>query len=166
MSNIFDRIHRLLKDNLNDEAIVALLSKRSRLRKEFWIDKNHAWYCVGCAYFNNEEYDLARKAFMNALRYAPFDTESLLACANCFSEMQRPDDVLRILKKALRQNPGGKLRTAIKYNLGNAFFDLKRYEEAKQIYMKLSKRNDEIGHLAKKNIIHLQGKSLEQKINS
>jgi len=151
----FEKIHALLREEKFHDVINFLINKRMRgLNKDFHIDRNHAWYCAGCAYFELGDFSAAKKAFLNAYRNNTSDVQCLIACGNCFSEMKKPKFAEKILKKALKKNPKGKNRAAIIYNLGNAFFDQGLYDSAINIYSLVIRRRDKIGSASRKNAIY------------
>jgi len=150
----FEIVHACLRDGKFSEAINILLEQCGHgLNREFQSEKNHAWYCVGCAYFEMGNFDCAKKAFLNAYRYNINDIQSLIACGNCFSEMRKPELTEKTLKKALTKKPGEKEKAIIIYNLGNALFDQGLYDSAIHAYASAIKRRDEIGVLSRKNAI-------------
>ena len=80
----------------------------------------------------------------------------MIAVANCYSEIGRPIMTKRYLLKALStRGIGGKEKEVITYNLGNAYFDLKKYEFAIQEYKKIKKSKSEVYRLARKNIDYI-----------
>jgi len=154
----FEKVHAFLRSGKFHDAINFLVNQRTRkLNQYFQDDKNHAWYCVGCAYFELGDFNAAKKAFLNAYRYNPDDIQCLIACGNCFSEMKKPKLAEKILKKALAKKAKKKEEATITYNLGNALFDQGLYDEAIKSYSLTINRRDEIGKLSRKNIIHANG---------
>jgi len=136
-------------------ALKILIDQETgKLRECFKEDKNHAWYCAGCAFFDACDFEKAKKSFLRAHFYQKNDCQSLIACANCFSEMKKPECAEILLRKTLKKNPERKDRVTIIYNLGNALFDQRLYEAAIESYSLVSRRRDATGSLARKNIAH------------
>jgi len=150
----FAKVRELLKNRKNNELLHALIDeKNGRLRKKFQKNKNHAWYYAGCAYFEMEDLESAKKAFIKAYKYNSTDMQSLIACGICLSEMKKPKYAERIFRKALMQNPEKEEKATIIYNLGNSLFDQGLYKDAIETYTHVIKRRDKIGVAARKNSI-------------
>jgi len=151
----FSEIHAFLRKKEYTFLLKTMLDEDGRkLKEDFAIDKNHAWYCIGCAFFELGEFDKAKKSFLKAHSHEKNDCQSLMACANCLSEMKRPECAKMILEKSLGLNPKGRDRAAIIFNLGNALFDQGLYVDAIKKYDIVSRRKDAIGVAARKNNIH------------
>ncbi len=154
MSDPFRRVYLLLDHGKYNDALAILIDKESgRVKKPFTMDINHAWYTVGDIFYIEKKYIEAINAFKKAFRNWPGDTESLMAIANCYSEIGRPAISQRYLLKALRLNKKiNKNKAQLRYNLGNALFDQKKYLDAIKEYKKVGKENKQLYALALKNI--------------
>jgi len=150
--NIFEKVHNFLRKGKFSEVISILIDQcKGGLNRNFKENKNHAWYCAGCAYFEIGNFNAAKKAFLNAYRNNVDDIQCLIAYGNCLSELKKPKFAEKILKKALLKRPKGKEKATIIYNLGNAFFDQELYDSAIAEYSVLIKRRDKIGNHSRKN---------------
>ena len=151
MNDPFDKIHKLLKSGQNRAAMFLLLDKKlQRIKFPYSYDLNHAWFTVGSIFFNKKKYIQAIKAYKKAFISNKFDTESLWAISNCYSELKKPKYSKYYLKKAIAI--GGSTND-LAYNLGNAYFDLKQYKEAINQYSKVKKSGSIVYQMAKKNLV-------------
>ncbi len=154
----FLQIHQLVKAGRFDSALKLIYSKsENRIKRDFRIDSNHAWYCVGDIFFKKKLYQQAKVAFKKALRSRPLDREAIMAVGNCYDQLARPKLAERYFRSALaspeaysdKVNPD-----SIRFNLANSLLDQGRLSEAAELYRILSKSPTEIGALAKKNLKH------------
>ncbi|WP_139237321.1 tetratricopeptide repeat protein [Polaromonas sp. YR568] len=149
----FDKIHSLLADGKATQALRHLLdSQTGRLRKEVAWDANHAWYCVGGAYFKLEDFKQAVQAYRKACRVNSQDALALWALGNSYDALARPKLAERAFRLALDQTMNERNKAAVLLNLGNALFDQKRFDEAGSVYLQVKGRRDEIGTKARKNL--------------
>lgn len=152
LDSIFSPVHRLLKKHEYEKAIACLVeSSTGRLRRPYSYFRNHAWYCVGGAYFKLGKFDLAVAGFEKALRADPSDVACLWALGNCFDALGKPKLAERRLRLALDLKPIGREKAAILVNLGNSLTDQGRWAEAISCYQGPARRKDEIGRTARKN---------------
>lgn len=86
----FDDIYALLREGQPRKALRRLLTPGGTLRAGYFEDKNHAWYCVGCAHFDMGNYADARDAFRKALRANSSDVQCLLAIGNSYDAEGKP----------------------------------------------------------------------------
>lgn len=144
----------MLKQQEYCEVINTLVNKNTkRISKPFSQDLNHAWYLVGLAYYKHENYNEALHAFMKANRNWKDDIAAIRAIGNCYSELGKPKSAKYYFIKA-RDMGGRKYKdlNILNYNIGNAYFDLGKYQLAIDEYKKV-KKSDEITYdLTKKNI--------------
>lgn len=151
--NSFDKIHALLSDGKAKQALRNLIDPQTgRLRKEVAWDANHAWYCVGGAYFRLEDFKQAVQAYRKAYRANSQDALSLWALGNSYDALGRPKLAERAFRLALDQNISGRDKAAVLLNLANALFDQKRFDEARNAYLQVKGRRDEIGTRARKSL--------------
>lgn len=123
-----------------------------RLKNNFRANANHSWYLVGCAYFYLCKYEWAAKAFQKALRSQPEDGLAWWALGTSYSELGRYYSAYRAYVRGIRSEYNRKALPRLYYNLGNALFDMKKFDEAIVMYSKVQKRRDEIGGMARKNL--------------
>lgn len=150
----FDLINALLKAGKPKQARQHLIDARTgKLRQAYLRDANHAWYCVGNAEFDLENYKEAAAAYRRAYKAAPQDAQSLWAIGNCYDAMKRPKLAERVLRKALQlEGVSSKDKAALSVNLGNALFDQQRFLEAAAAYLPVCGRRDETGRKARLNL--------------
>ena len=149
----FDHIHELTANGLLNKARHQLVNTRTgQLRKGYAWDPNHAWYCVGDIQFRLSDFKGAVQAFRRAYQADQNDAQSLLAIGNCHDAMGKPRSSERVLRKALELKVTGRGKAAILFNLGNALFDQKKFDEAIAMYSQIQKRRDEIGKAGRKNL--------------
>jgi tetratricopeptide (TPR) repeat protein len=149
-------IHALLLQGEPRKALRRLLTQDGSLRAGHFGDRNHAWYCAGCAYFDLGEYERARSAFRKALRSDPSDVECLLAIGNCYDAEERPKLAERTFRRALALDPDSETEAKLYLNLANALFDQKRDSEAIVLYEKLKRRRDVVGDRARSNLVRVR----------
>ena len=149
----FDSINALLKMGKSAQVRRRLVDARTgRLRQAYAWDANHAWYCVGNAEFDLENYREAATAYRRAYKVDQKDAQSLWAIGNCYDAMKRPKLAERVLRKALQlEGVSSKDKAALLVNLGNALFDQKRFLEAAAAYFPVRGRRDQIGRKARLN---------------
>jgi tetratricopeptide (TPR) repeat protein len=149
----FDLVHSLIRRRRYAIALGMLLNAGSgRIRVEFVWDRNHAWYCVGEIAFRQDNFVRAVNAFKNAFANGNTDVASLLAIGNCYDQMSRPALAERYFRRALALTPSRDDAATATYNLANALFDQRRYSEAMIFYKEVSRRRDEIGAKARRNM--------------
>ena len=154
MDNIFNKIYDLLKAGEEETALTLLIdNKTGRVKKPYHNDLNHAWYVVGDILAKTERYQDAINAFKKSFKHQSSDIEAIWAIATCYSDLGKPSLSKFYLLKAIKIDKG-KNKDELTYDLGNALFDLKKYDEAIKAYRKVSKKNMEIYSLATANIKH------------
>ncbi|WP_167773015.1 tetratricopeptide repeat protein [Ramlibacter humi] len=152
----FDDIHALLRAQQPRKALRRLLTPDGGLRAGYFYDKNHAWYCVGCAHFDLGNYPDARSAFRKALRADSSDLQCLLAIGNCYDAEGKPKLAEKAFLSGLAMNPNRTISAKFKLNLANALFDQDRDTEALTLYKGLARRRDLVGDRARANIDRLR----------
>jgi tetratricopeptide (TPR) repeat protein len=152
ITNLFQPIHVLLSKGKPRQALNRLLDPSSaKLRQMYAFDKNHAWYCVGNAEFNQCNYQEAVIAYRKAYRAEHGDINCLIAIGNCYDAQWRPKLAERVLRQALLLEPKGVSKATVICNLANALFDQKKYIDAAKMYELITSRKDVIGLKAKTN---------------
>lgn len=150
MVDIFSQIYKLKEEGKYRLALSKLVdNKTGRVKSPYTEDKNHAWYTIGDIFFKSRKYYEAIRAFQKAHKYWTDDVEALWAIANCYSELGKPWLAKYYLIKAIAIN--GK-KDELRYNLGNALFDMEEYEDAVREYKKVGKNNKKLCMLAASNI--------------
>ncbi len=150
MSDQFDEVHKLQRAGKSNAALSMLLNRKTgRIKKPYDADLNHAWYTVGDIFYKTKKYDQAIHAFKKAFLNWSGDVEALWAIANCYSDLAKPWLTKHYLTKAIRH--GGK-RDVLRYNLGNALFDMGKYRDAVKQYKKIGKKDRELFKLACSNM--------------
>lgn len=128
----FDYVHQLMRERKWSKALSELYDVNSgRIRKKYADDYNHAWYLIGDIYYKTRHFAQAAKAFRIAIKRWPDDFQAMMAIANCYSEMRAPRWSAYYLKKAIHIQPHN---AKLLYNLGNAYFDLGKYDAAIKVY--------------------------------
>ncbi len=165
VENSFNNIDKLLKSHKYSEVLLSLLNnQRRRIVSPYNSDLNHAWYLVGSAFYKQVEFDSALLAFKKSYNHWKEDVASIRAIGNCYSELGNPKMAKYYFIKAI--NIGGKTYkdlNILTYNLGNAYFDMQKYDLAISEYKKVKKFDSETYHLAQKNIEHAQSKKKDIK---
>ena len=147
----FDKVHSELRNGNLAKALRSVYdSKTGSIRKRYSADRNHAWYLVGSIKFKRRKYPKAIKCFRNAIRHWPEDWQSLMAIANCYSEMALPRWSIFYLRRAIELQPKN---ASLLFNLGNAYADRGDFDAAQKEYLKASKVSDkQLSKLCKKNL--------------
>jgi tetratricopeptide (TPR) repeat protein len=122
MSDCFEEIHHLLREQ-QDESVLEKVLDRSRMtiNPPYDCDLNHAWYIVGDIYFSAKKYKLSVQAFENSIIDSDEDTDAHLALANSHSKLGHHERARDVLLSALTKKS---YDARLRFNLGNAFFDL------------------------------------------
>jgi tetratricopeptide (TPR) repeat protein len=162
--NPFLQVEKILKSSKYSEALVLLLgSKKSHVGKGARIvppynsDLNHAWYLVGVVFYKQGKFNDALLAFRRSYRHWNKDVAAIRAIGNCYSELRNPKTAKYYFIKAISiAGKGYKDIDILIYNLGNAYFDLKKYDLAIAEYKKVRKSDRVSYNLAQKNIKHAQ----------
>ena len=155
VSDEFFEIHVLLRKKRFTAALRKLLVPRSvTLRREYSHDassRNHAWYLVGDCFFRTSNMPAALLAFRKSALAWPGDVQALWAIGNCYSELGKHRLAERFFRRALvcaslREKP------ALRFNLGNALYDQKKYESAIQEYQKIKHTHKHVWRRAQINM--------------
>lgn len=153
--NVFLRIHAHLRENKLKAAIKLIVDRAGKLHPKLRVDANHAWYCLGDAYYRMGEYSSARDGFFKALRSRPSDIDALVAIANSYDALSKPRYAAHYLRRAMRearsQHLGREDVSRVAFNLGNALSDLGRYEEAVDAYRQVKSGNRRLIRAAARN---------------
>jgi len=165
MKDHFNKVDKILKSPKYSEALNILLNLNgNRIVHPYNSDLNHAWYLVGVVYFKKENYIDALCAFKKSYHHYRDDVAAIRAIGNCYSGLENPKTAKYYFIKAI--NIGGKKYKDINiltYNLGNAYFDMKKYDLAISEYKKVKKSDKETFDLAQKNIKHVMDKKKRRK---
>lgn len=160
MKDNFSKIEKILKSPKYIEVLNILLNlNRTRVVVPYNSDLNHAWYLAGIVYFKQKNYIDALRAFKKSYHHYKNDIAAVRAIGNCYSELGNPKTAKYYFIKAI--NIGGdkyKDIDVLIYNLGNAYFDMKKYDLAISEYKKVNKNDEETFDLAQKNIKHAESK--------
>ena len=152
MSNndVFDPIHTLLKQRHLEEALRRVYDPRKdAIKSPFDQDLNHAWYIVGDIYYRSKRVKKAIIAFQRSLEDWREDSEAHCALGSCYTRLRQFSKAENSLRKALALKPKSE---DLIYNLANALFDQKKYEEAIQWYKKVRNLDSVVGKRAVKNL--------------
>mgnify|MGYP000216966418 CR=1 FL=1 len=156
MSDQFDDIHKLLRAGKGNAVLSMLINKKTgRINKAYSVDLNHAWYIVGSVLYKQEKFGDALLAFKKSYRHWKEDVDAIKAIGTCYSELENPKIAKYYYIKA--KTIGGKRYKdidALTYNLGNAYFDMEKYDLAISEYKKVRKSDKKTYQLAQKNIKH------------
>lgn len=156
----FEPVYQRLRLGDYGGAIKRVLNRRSgRVRQEYSKSLNHAWYVVGDAHYRSGNFEAAISAFKKSSRHGKDDVEPLLAIANSYSESRKPRYAVHYLRRAIDQF-GSDAR--LLYNLGNAYFDLRQYDEATRIFSRLARGRGSISAMAKRNLQAIEFKKKER----
>lgn len=147
MNDIFTELYELSSQGEHRKVIQRLISPRGRIVKPYSAELNHAWYLVGDAFYQMNEFREAVSAFKKALANSRDDIDAMMALANCHSELANPRlSVYYLIRAAELDQANDDLR----YNLGNAYFDLGQYDKAISEYSRV-KPDSRVAELALKN---------------
>ncbi len=135
MCKIFKEIHKLIKQKKHENVIDELLDDSFNIKPPYSSDLNHAWYILGDIYYRNSNYKFAIKAFLKSLDDWPEDIDAILALSNSYSRAGFPNKSEKYLLKGITLSAENE---SIIYNLGNAFFDQKKYTMAIDYYKKIT----------------------------
>jgi tetratricopeptide (TPR) repeat protein len=160
MTDKLDGVRKMLGVDKGVEPLSILLNKKTgRIKSPYNADLNHAWYIVGLIYYKQGSIASALSAFKKSYRHWSEDIAAIRAIGNCYSDLGNPRMAKFYFSKAI--NTGGKNYKDLDiliYNLGNAYFDLKKYDLAIAEYKKVRKKDKTTYSLAQKNIKHAQKK--------
>ncbi len=163
----FVKVEKLIKSSKYCEVLLILLGdKKNRILSPYNSDLNHAWYLVGCVFYKQEKFYDALLAFKRSYRHWKKDVSVIRAIGNCYSELKNPKVAKYYFIKA-RTMGGGSYKglDILNYNLGNAYFDMKKYGLAISEYKKVRKSDKKTYCLAKKNIDHAKKRSKGSEAN-
>lgn len=153
MESEYTTIYQLIRTGNYKSAVRGMVDLKSgHLKRPFRQDANHAWYCVGDAYFKAGKFLEAIAAFQRARKADPADAMCSIALADSYEAIGRPKLAERMLRRALALHLENFDRASALFNLGNALYDQHRYSEAIEQYQLVRARRDEIGDKARKNI--------------
>lgn len=156
MSNVFDIVEDLSRKGASAQVLGLLLNNEShRVVAPYTEDLNHAYYLAGLAFHKQGQVENALSAFKKSYRHWKEDVAALRALGNCYSELGNPKAAKYYFLKA-RHVGGEKYKgwNILTYNLGNAYFDLGKYDLAISEYKRVRKSDITSYELAQKNIKH------------
>jgi tetratricopeptide (TPR) repeat protein len=155
--NKFEQVHRLMREGQHHKALALMIDPSTgELRSRFGSDPNLSWYAVGDALYKLGDFYAASEAFDEAFKADRNDVDALIALANCYDALNRPESAERVLSRALTLTPKSSTESAIvSFNLANALIDQEKWSQARQILSTLVKRDDEVGIKARRNLTYL-----------
>lgn len=165
IDDIFGEIHVLLKSKRYAAVLKILLNPETgNLYPTFSRDRNHAWYCVGDAFFKTNDFSAAKKAFKRSLSFRLDDADALQAIGNCYDALNCPRLAERYFRKALAVPSQIKRlhQAEITFNLANALYDQGRFEEGGEVYGNLIGSHPSVGSAGRKNL-HLAVQRIRQR---
>ncbi len=149
MKDIFNHVHQLSKQGEYQAILNELLAHdQSVIVSPYDTDENHAWYLVGNAYFKLKNYQQAISSFKRAIECWQDDKDGYLALANSYSDFGLPKKAEQVLRTALKKWPSDE---KFVYNMGNALFDQKKYQDSIIYYEKVLS-DFQLVSMANKNI--------------
>lgn len=145
----FSQLHGLLKKRRFRAVEGRLIDEGTgRIKSAFRCDLNHAWFVCGETFFLRSRWKDAIQAYRKAYARDQTDWRALMAIGNCYDKLRKPKQAMHYLSRAVQISP----RTAeLRYNLGNALFDLGRLEDAVNCYRKAQRGSGQVKRLAKRN---------------
>ncbi len=162
----FDNIQKLLKASKYSQSLSLLLNdEQNRIASPYNSDCNHAWYIVGYIFYKQGDFNNALLAHKKSYRIWKEDVPTIKAIGICYSELGNPKMAKYYFIKA-KKICGKKYKylNELIYNLGNAYFDMGKYDLAITEYKKVRKSDSkeayhkETYQLAQKNIEHAKQK--------
>lgn len=146
----FEEVFKLERAGDFTKMLQRILDESGRLRTGLRENPNSAWYSAGVAAHRLGDLGAAIRYFKKAFISDESDFGSLLAIANCHSELGRPRWALHYLRKAAILSPED---WRVRYNTGNALYDLKIFDEAREIFRAVAREAPaEISELARRNL--------------
>jgi tetratricopeptide (TPR) repeat protein len=134
---LFLKVAKLAKEKKYDEILSSLLTKSHRLNHVASFDKNHAWYCVGNAYYRLEKHEEALRAFRNSMREQPDDFQAWFALGDIYSELELYRQSEYCFSTICEINPDNE---DARYNLACAQMDQGNYFSALHSFSLISKK--------------------------
>lgn len=136
---LFGRAYGFAEAGDLDKAISVLFDDGEEDLRHAFSDpssENHALYLLGCYHLKLGQNRSAVRFFKKAISVWPQDCDSYVAISNCdvLSE-----DVIEVMRQGTVQCPRD---DRIAVNLANILFDLEKYEEAKEVAMKVNKSSE------------------------
>lgn len=142
-------VHRLAAAGKLARALTELVDERTwRLRSSFRLDGNHSWYVAGDLLLKLERYSEAAKAFRKSLRAWRDDPQAMSAIGYCYSEMGKAWLAEYYFRRSLTIDPTNQ---EIRFNLGNALYDQRKFDDAITEYAKVTTRKGELSQMARRN---------------
>lgn len=142
-------VHRLAGAGKLARALTELVDERTwRLRNPFRSDGNHSWYIAGDLLLKQERYSEAAKAFRRSLRAWQDDSHAMSAIGYCYSEIGKAWLAEYYFRRALRIDPTNQ---EVRFNLGNALYDQRKFDDAIAEYAKVTSRKGKLSQMARRN---------------
>ena len=113
-------------------------------------DRNHTAYCKGDRLFKKGQWEEAGAQFEIAIQERPEDWQAMWALGNCHAELKKPRKAAQEFEQALTLADNDALPN-LRFNLGNALFDLGRYEAAIEQY-RLVPKGHHVARAANNNL--------------
>lgn len=141
---------KLIEQHRYMDAVNLVVDKESqRLKGQFRHDGNHYWYIVGDLYWKLGSYESALIAFRRSHKCWPDDAQALWAMGNCYDKLRRPYLAARCFTRALVIDPAN---DSLRFNLGNALFDLGKYVSAINEFKVIIQSNSILKDSAQRNL--------------
>jgi tetratricopeptide (TPR) repeat protein len=147
-----DQIYKLQKKNLHLLVVEEMVDSYGNIKKIYYQNPRDAWYLLGASVYELGDYYVALYCFKRAARFNAYDDACMLAIGNCYERLGKPKLSEKWFNIAMKFATDDESKDAAKYNLGNSFFDQKKYDAAIECYKSVATRKDEIGVLARKNL--------------
>jgi tetratricopeptide (TPR) repeat protein len=96
-------------------------------------NRNHTAYAKGDRLFKKGQWEEAGAQFEIAIQELPEDWQAMWALGNCHAELKKPRKAAQQFELALTLADTDAMPN-LRFNLGNALFDLGRYEAAIEQY--------------------------------
>lgn len=142
-------VHALASAGKIGKALSRLFDDQTwRLNAPFRTDGNHSWYVAGDLLLRRGRYAEAAKAFRRSIQAWPDDSQAIGALGYCCSEMGKAWLAERHFRRSLEIDPG---RREVRFNLGNALFDQRKFRSAIREYGKAIAGSDELSGMARRN---------------
>ena len=120
-----------LADKEWDEAIACF---KEIIDDIFYTTPQNPLTNLGWAYYNKQEYELAEKYFLDALKLEPGFIMAMLGLGRNYMAMERAADAVAILEKAVKKYP---LSAELYFYLAKAYSLSREYKKAINAYNKV-----------------------------
>jgi len=104
-------------------------------------DYNHQSYCDGCRYYDDGDFNKAKRAFSDSIEYWPEDVQAWFALGNCYDELNKPSKSEECYRRVLELSSDSE-NSNVFYNLGNSLLDQAKFEEAVFYYQMVISKSE------------------------